>query len=177
VPLEDALGTRAELQIDKADNACDAPRRPIFARLAHCRDAADELGLTQGLELLRTAGAIHLASLLVTRGADVMAGPEIGEQLRKQIAIIWAIPEVMMGVDDRQLRLDDLLVPLVEPALADRGLHCRHARARGPLREGAAHRQTRGDQPDAPRDKRTPRNRSVDRPARILRHNWGLGDG
>jgi len=50
--------------------------------------------------------------LLVTGGADVVAAADIPEQLRKQIAIIRSIPQVMVRVDDRQLRLDNLFVPL-----------------------------------------------------------------
>jgi hypothetical protein len=73
-----------------------------------------------------------------------VAAADIGKQLRKQIAIIRAIPQVMVRIDDRQLRLDDLLVTLIKPLLSDRGLHRRHARRRGTLGEGASHRQIRG---------------------------------
>lgn len=57
--------------------------------------AAHELGLAQRLELVRPADTIHLASLLVAGDADVVAAADIGEQLRKQVAIIRAIPQVM----------------------------------------------------------------------------------
>src|SRR5262249_34710191 len=73
----------------------DAPRRPIFSRRAHCRDAADKLGLPQGLEFLRSVSAVHLAGLLVARRADVMTAADIGEEVRKQIAIVRAVPQMM----------------------------------------------------------------------------------
>jgi len=126
VPLEHALDARAQPQICKADDAGDAPRRPIFSRRAHCRDAADKLGLPQGLEFLRSVSAVHLAGLPVARRADVMTAADIGEEVRKQIAIVRAVPQMMMGIDDRQLGLDDCLVALVEPVLPNRGLHRRH---------------------------------------------------
>ena len=105
--LKDTLGAGAELQIDKADDAGDAPRRPVSARLAHRRDAAHELGLAERFELLRPGGTVHLADLLVTRAADVVTAANIGEQLREQITIIQAVPQMVVGVDNRQLGLDD----------------------------------------------------------------------
>jgi hypothetical protein len=39
-------------------------------------------------------------------------GVEIGEQLRQQIGPAAALPQMMMGVDDRQVRFEDFLVLL-----------------------------------------------------------------
>jgi hypothetical protein len=42
-------------------------------------------------------------------GDDVVAGVEIGQELVQQIAVIPALPQVMVGVDDRQRGLEDRL--------------------------------------------------------------------
>ena len=39
--------------------------------------------------------------------ADVVTAADIGEQLREQITIIQAVPQMVVGVDNRQLGLDD----------------------------------------------------------------------
>jgi len=57
--------------------AVQAPVRQDWLDKRHEEIAANELGLAQRLELLRPAGAIHLASLLVTGGADVVAAADI----------------------------------------------------------------------------------------------------
>jgi hypothetical protein len=49
-----------------------------------------------------------------------VAAADIGQQILKQVAVAGPVPHVMMRVDDRQIGLDDLLAPLVEPILADR---------------------------------------------------------
>jgi hypothetical protein len=48
-----------------------------------------------------------------------MASIEIGEQFGRQIGPAAAVPQVMMGIDDRQLRFEDrLLLLFCEPALS-----------------------------------------------------------
>ena len=48
-----------------------------------------------------------------------MAAAGVGEQLGEKISVRGKIPEVMMRIDDRQVRLQDLLARLGEPILAD----------------------------------------------------------
>ncbi len=120
VLLENALGAAADPQIDIADDAGDAPRLPVFAAGAHRRDAVDELGLTQGFQLLRAVGTVHLAAFLEAGRGDVVAAADIGQQVLEQIAVAGPVPHVMVRIDDRQIRLDDLLAPAVEPFGADR---------------------------------------------------------
>ncbi len=176
VPLEDSLGARAEPQIDKADDAGDATRRPVFARGAHRRDAADELGLAERFELLGPVGAVHLAGLLVAGGADVVTAADIGQQLREQIAIARAVPEMMVRIDNRQIGLDDLFVALVEPVLSDRRLDRQHRGRRGPLRQRGPRGHDGGpDQPGATRQQHPSRDRSLCGSAnRVLRHGYGI---
>ena len=118
--LEDALGAAADPQIDIADDAGDAARLAVFARRAHRRDAVDEFGLAERFQLLRTVGAVHLAAFLEAGRGDVVAAADIGQQILKQIAVARPVPHMMVGIDDRQLGLDDLFLPPVEPVRADR---------------------------------------------------------
>jgi hypothetical protein len=53
-----------------------------------------------------------------TSGDDVVAGAEVGEQLRQQIGPAAAVPQMMMRIDDRQLRFEDrFLLLLCEPRI------------------------------------------------------------
>ena len=93
---------------------------PYLPGSAHRRDAVDEFGLAERLQLLRAVGAVHLAAFLKTGRGDVVAAADIGQQILEQIAVAGPVPHVMVRVDDRQIGLDDLLAPAVEPILADR---------------------------------------------------------
>jgi hypothetical protein len=44
----------------------------------------------------------------------------VGEEIVEQIAPVRPIPQVVMRVDDRQLRLENRLAPAIEPVLAHR---------------------------------------------------------
>jgi hypothetical protein len=164
VPFEDTLGLRTQPQVDKADDAGDATRRPVFARGAHRRHAADKLGLAERFELLGPVGAVHLARLLIAGGANVVTAADIGQQLREKIPIAGAVPEMMVGIDDRQVRLDDLFVALVEPVLTDRRLDREHGGGRGSLRQRGPRRHGGGaHEPGAPCQQYAPRYRSFGR--------------
>ena len=68
----------------------------------------------------RPVGAVHLAAFLEAGRGDVVAAADIGQQILKQIAVARPVPHMMVGIDDRQLGLDDLFLPPVEPVRADR---------------------------------------------------------
>ncbi len=120
VLFEDALGATADAEIDVADDAVDAFRLAVFAAGAHRRDAIDEFGLAQRLQLLRGVGAIHLAAFLKAGRDDIVAATDIVEQVLEQIAVARPVPHVMVRVDDRQIGLDDRFAALGEPVRADR---------------------------------------------------------
>src|ERR1019366_6275449 len=127
----------------------------IAARIAHRGDAGDEFGLTDRFHLLRTGFAIHRVALQEHAADDVVASVAIGQELIEQIAELRhfprfaaraatpALPQVMMRIDDWQLRLDDRLRRrLGEPGLAQgkdaskrrfglRATHCRFSRSGG----------------------------------------------
>src|SRR5258707_10273682 len=53
-----------------------------------------------------------------TSGDDVVADAEVSEQLRQQIGPAAAVPQMMMRIDDRQLRFEDrFLLLLCEPRI------------------------------------------------------------
>ena len=89
--------------------------------MSHRRDPGDELGFADGLHLVRPVLAIHRVALQEHAADDVVAGGAVGEELVEQIAElrhpptispcalrrVAALPKVMMGIDDRQVWLDD----------------------------------------------------------------------
>src|SRR5207249_4277518 len=88
-------------------------------------DAVDELGLAERLLLLRPVGAVHLAAFLKAGCNDFVAGTDIFEQILKQITVAGPVPQVMVRIDDRQIGLEDLLTPLVQPVRAHRRMTSR----------------------------------------------------
>ncbi|MFC7541167.1 hypothetical protein ACFQU2_19160 [Siccirubricoccus deserti] len=48
-----------------------------------------------------------------------MAAGDIGQQVRQQVGIALAVPEVVVRIDDRQRRLQHRLWPRGEPVRAD----------------------------------------------------------
>jgi len=83
--------------------------RAVTATCAHRGDTGDELHLADRAHLDRPVAPIHRAALLEDGGADVVAGVEVGEQFRQQIGPAAAVPQMMMRIDDRQLRFADRL--------------------------------------------------------------------
>jgi hypothetical protein len=77
---------------------------------AHGGDAVNELGLAYGAHILRVGGANHRAGLHEHRRDDVVTAVGIGQQLVEQIAPAWAVPEMMMRIDDRKVRLEDRFI-------------------------------------------------------------------
>ena len=91
------------------------PRWPVLAARAHRRRSIDELSFPDGLHFGWAVGAIHRAALDKNGLGDVVAAAGVGEQLVKEKTVPWAIPQMMMGIDNLQPRLDDLLLPQREP--------------------------------------------------------------
>ena len=84
-------------------------RRAIAAARRHGGDAVDELGLAQRAHRRRTVGAVAGRALDEDRALDLVAAAGVGQQLREQVAVGREVPQVMVRVDDRQIRLEDLL--------------------------------------------------------------------
>ena len=65
---------------------------------------ADELDLTDGRHLPRTGFTVHRAAFEEDGRDDVVPTADIGEQLGQQVgAALGLVPEVMVGIDDREI--------------------------------------------------------------------------
>jgi hypothetical protein len=78
-------------------------------RGAHRGDAGDEFGLADGPHLGRAAGAVHRVAFEKHRRDDVVAAVQVSEQFVEEIAVIAALPQMMVRIDDRQIRVEDRL--------------------------------------------------------------------
>ena len=103
----------------------------VAARRAHRGDAGDELDLAQRGHLARAVLAVHRAAFQEDRRDDVVPAADVGEQFRQQVtAALRHVPEMVVRIDDRQLRLQRCLGrPLRQPRL-QRGV-CRDRRRHG----------------------------------------------
>jgi hypothetical protein len=109
VRLQHGLDPLAEREVGEAHDAGGDPRRSVLAAIAHGRHAGDELGLAHRPHLHGAVGAIHRVALEEHGGDHVVAGAEVGQQLVEQVAMIRPDPQMMVRVDDRQVRLEDRL--------------------------------------------------------------------
>ena len=98
----------AKRQVGKADNPLRNARRPVPAAVAHGRDASNELGLSHGPHGRWATLAPHRIALQEYGGYDVMATLKICRNFIDQIAVVRIIPEMVMGINDRNLRLQRL---------------------------------------------------------------------
>jgi len=57
---------------------------------------------------------------------------DIGEKAPGTDSVSWAVPHMMVRINDRQGGFDNLLMAFVEPVLPDRSLDWRHAWRRVP---------------------------------------------
>ena len=105
----------AESQISMPDDRAAEPGRAVLAARAHRRRPVDALGFANRLHFGRAVGAVHRAALDKTRLGDFMAAADVGEQLIEEKPVPWMVPQVMVGIDDLQPRLDDLLLPQRQP--------------------------------------------------------------
>src|SRR3981189_3396002 len=89
-----------------ADDARSDAGRPLSAPRAHRRGAVHELGFADWAHFRSPIGSVHRSAFEENRRDDVVTSVEVGKELVEQVAmarvIRCAIPEVMMGVDDRQ---------------------------------------------------------------------------
>jgi hypothetical protein len=124
------LGAGAERQVNQADDAGGDAGRAVAAARRHGGDAADELGLAQRAQLGRAVGPVAGGALDEHRALDLVAAAGVDQQVRQEVAVGGEVPEVMVRIDDGQLRLEDLLLRLPQPVLADAGHAGRHRAVR-----------------------------------------------
>ncbi len=66
-------------------------------------------GWRDGTHLGRTTLAIHRLRLHTNGGDDVVAAADVGKEIVRQIARARSNPQMVMRIDDRQIRLEDRL--------------------------------------------------------------------
>ena len=126
VRLQHRAGEVAQRQVDPADDARAHPLRPELAAGRQRADAVGELGLAQRLEALGPAVAIEGPAVHEHRRPHVVARVHVGEHLVEHVVghhlqhlvepvhgrlLVRgaAAPQVVVGIDDRQIGLEDLL--------------------------------------------------------------------
>ena len=107
--LEHRRHAIAESEVGVADDAGADAGRAVVAAGAHCRHACSELDLADRLHLHRPLRAIHGAAFLEDGRHHLVAGVGVGQEVVEQIAIARHVPEMMMGVDDLELGIEDRL--------------------------------------------------------------------
>ena len=85
VGLEDRVDPLRQAQLGEADNSGANPGRTVAAACAHRRDAVDELGFAERREIRIAVGAIHRVALHEHRRENIVAGVDVGQELRQQI--------------------------------------------------------------------------------------------
>jgi hypothetical protein len=117
--LQHRLDPVALGQVGVADDAGGDAGLAVAAAGAHCGDAGDELGFAHRAHLARAGGAVHRMALQEHAADDGVAGgggvfQELGQQIahRRHLPGIagardaGAVPQVVMGVDDRQAGIE-----------------------------------------------------------------------
>ena len=105
--LQHVAHARAECEVGMADDRLGDTARAVGARRTHRGDAVDELDLADRRHLGGAVPAVHRLAFEEDGGDDVVAAADIGQELRQEVAATMRrVPEVVMRVDDRQLRLE-----------------------------------------------------------------------
>ena len=133
--LEHRGHTVTQPQVGRADDAGCHSGLAIPATGALGRNALHELGLADHSELFRTVGPIHRGALDKDGLAHAVL-PGVLEQVLEEVTVARAVPQVVVRVDDRQLRFEGRLVGQGQPVLG------RAATCRGLLGHRAQRHQT-----------------------------------
>jgi len=116
VRLQHRIHRRPQREIGAGhDPLGHARARRDLARARGGRLPLDELGLPHGAQRLRATGPVAGAALDKDRGDHPVPARQIGEQVRQQVPVARPLPEVMVRIDDGQVRLEGILGHLGEP--------------------------------------------------------------
>ncbi len=108
-----------QLAVGMADDAGAGTQGAKPAGLAFLRCFGDEDGLTHWAQVDQAVREVFGPALDEHGRQDVVSGLQVGDQIFQQIAIGPRLPEVMMRVDDRQLRFQHRLRQHRQPARAN----------------------------------------------------------
>src|SRR5947208_2104730 len=73
---------------------------------AHRGDAVDELRFSDRAEFFGAARAIHRRALDDDGCPDAVAAADVAEKLREKVEVSGAVAQMMVRVDDREVRID-----------------------------------------------------------------------
>ncbi len=103
----------AQGQVGVAHDAGADAGRAVATAVAHGRHAGAELDLAHRAHLGGSTRAVHRMALVEDGRHDLVARfvtlAEIGQQLIEQIAVARHVPQMMVGIDDREVGLEDRL--------------------------------------------------------------------
>ena len=121
--LQHRLDAVAELQISMTDNRRGGLGGTVEAGRARRRETLDKLDLADRAQFGRAVRPVHRARLDKHGRADIVAGVDVGGEFVHQIALIGdalqaPVPEMMMRVADRDLRLQHLLAGEGKPVVS-----------------------------------------------------------
>src|SRR5690606_25463182 len=105
-------------QVGMGHDAGSHARGPILAAGRLRSDAVDEFGFTHRTHGLGAICAIHGFALDEYGGHDVVAAAGIAQQLFEHVAMVRVVPQVVVGIDDGQVRVDDVFLNEVQPVVA-----------------------------------------------------------
>src|SRR6267142_1679016 len=118
VLFEHRIDISAQAQVGKPDDS----RVDAAARLSPRRflaDGGNSPCFSDRAQVIRPFGAIPVAALNENGCLDVVAAVEISKQIIEEVAVAGDLPEVMVGIDDRQRGIDDLLAQPRQPPSVD----------------------------------------------------------
>ncbi len=106
----------AQCEIGIADDAGANPCAAIAAAGAHRRDTVGEFDFANRAHLCGPMGAVHRQPFEIDGRGDIVTAAGVGQEIRQQIAAgLRPIDQMMVRIDNRQLGIDDRLLPPCEP--------------------------------------------------------------
>src|SRR5262249_5402904 len=135
--FEDRRNAVPQPEIRGADNACSGAEISIPPARALCSDALHKLRLADYAEFLRTVRAVHRSAFDEYRLPHVVSlhiVHKVCQKITRRVAV-GRVPEVVMRINDRKLRLDRRFLRQLKPLLI-RGLGRRAALRRRNQRGG-----------------------------------------
>ena len=113
----------AQVQVGVPDDGGRRPTGAVQTARASRGQPLDELDFPHGAHLLRAVRAVHRPRLDEHRGAHVVTAVNVGGQLVEQVPLVRypraaKVPEMMMGIADRDLRFQRRLLGQRKPVIA-----------------------------------------------------------
>ena len=102
-------------KIGTRDDGCDG--RPLWVGLRGRGDVRDIFRLADGLHVLRAVGPVFGSALEKHGLHDVVAVIGVGPQLVELVGPDRPLPQMVVGIDDLAIRVDDLFAMLREPCV------------------------------------------------------------